>query len=470
MKTLELDIYDNMSDFFDGSSDLVFIISKENEIVNLNNSAAEFFSESKLNLISKSLTSLFDIKGDEQSDLVLFTPINSAKSISLKGKVYHLGTGNKLVLIHEAIHRKVLFERLLNHSPLGFIIFNPDGRVYYYNDQFLELCGIKKEDLNDYVVFEDKLLESSGKLKFIRDAFTENKPVYTNGYYDDLMEKGRGYQIWLETLILPLFDSVGNIDKVALIHSDISDVKLAREEVKIANDRADEAYRLKNTFLANLSHEIRTPLNSIIGFSELITDFARANLSEAESELLNTFKRGINRLYKTLSQIMEISQIDSGGYPIKLKPINVVEKISKVLKSQQKEIEKKKIEIITSFEPGIENVLADETAIDNVLINLIENAIKFTNKGSITIETKANSPKTILFCSVKDTGIGISPEYLDHIFEPFSQEQIGYSRPYEGNGLGLALTKRFLELMNGSITVESTKGVGTNFTFSISIH
>jgi PAS domain S-box-containing protein len=470
MKTLELDIYDNMSDFFDGSSDLVFIINKENEIVNLNNSAAEFFSESKLNLISKSLISLFDIKGDEQSDLVLFTPLNSAKSISLKGKVYHLGTGNKLVLIHEAIHRKVLFERLLNHSPLGFIIFNPDGRVYYYNDQFLELCGIKKEDLNDYVVFEDKLLESSGKLKFIKDAFTENKPVYANGYYDDLMEKGRGYQIWLETLILPLFDSVGNIDKVALIHSDISDVKLAREEVKIANDRADEAYRLKNTFLANLSHEIRTPLNSIIGFSELITDFARANLSEAESELLNTFKRGINRLYKTLSQIMEISQIDSGGYPIKLRPINMVEKISKVLKSKQKEIEKKKIEIITSFEPGIENVLADETAIDNVLINLIENAIKFTNKGSITIETKANSPKTILFCSVKDTGIGISPEYLDHIFEPFSQEQIGYSRPYEGNGLGLALTKRFLELMNGSITVESTKGVGTNFTFSISIH
>lgn len=470
MKTAELDIYKNFNDFFDGSNDLVFVIDKENVIVELNKFAAEFFSESKLNLISKNLISLFDIKSDEHNGIVYFSPLKYVNSSPFKGKIYHLDAGNKLVVIHEAIDRKVLFQRLLNHSPLGIIIFNSDGRIHYYNDQFLELWGIKKEALDDYVVFDDRLLESSGKLKLIKDAFTANKPVYSSGYYDQLMEKGRGYQIWLETLILPLFDSIGNIDKVALIHYDISDIKLAREEVRVANDRADEANRLKNTFLANLSHEIRTPLNSIIGFSELITEFAKGNLSEAESELLNTFKRGIGRLFKTLSQIMEISQIDSGSYPVKLKPINIVESISKILKSKQKEIEKKKFEIITSFEQGCENVLADETALGNVLTNLIENAIKFTSKGSISIATKANTPKTILFCSVKDTGIGISPEYLDHIFEPFSQEQIGYSRPYEGNGLGLALSKRFLELMNGSITVESTKGVGTNFTFSISIH
>ncbi len=470
MKTTELDIINNFSDFFGSSNDLVFLIDKENNIIDVNEFAVEFFFESKLNLVSQNFTGLFDIQRSEKDNVVSFVPISSKSSTPLQGNIFHLKEGYKLLIIKEAIEKKVLFQRLLNHSPLGFIIFNKDGSVYYYNDQFIDLWGLKKEDLSNYLIFEDRLLESSGKLKLIQDAFTANNPVYTSGYFDQLMERGRGYQIWLETLILPIFDSLGNIDKVALIHTDISDIKLAREEVKIAIDREEEANRLKNTFLANLSHEIRTPLNSIIGFSELITEFAKENLTEAETELLGTFKRGISRLHKTLTQIMEISQIDSGSYPVRLKPINVEEKISRILSSKNKEIEKKKIEVITSFDPIAKEVLADETALENVLNNLIDNAIKFTVKGSVTIETKSNAPNTILFCSIKDTGIGISPEYLDHIFEPFSQEKIGYSRPFEGNGLGLALTKRFLELMNGSITVESTKGVGTNFTFSISIH
>ncbi|MBM4175907.1 MAG: PAS domain-containing sensor histidine kinase [Ignavibacteria bacterium] len=470
MKAAELDIVKNFSDFFNSSNDLVFLIDKENNIIDLNEFAADYFFEAKVNLLSRNLTSLFDIQRDENEDLVIFSPLNSIDQTPLPGKIFHLKDGNKLLILDEVIDRKILFQRLLNHSPFGFIIFNKSGTIFYHNDQFIDLWGIKKEDLKDYNVFKDKLLESSGKLKLIQDAFDANNPVYTNGYFDQLMEKGRGYQIWLETLILPIFDSLGNIEKVALIHTDISDIKLAREEVKIAIDRADEANRLKNTFLANLSHEIRTPLNSIIGFSELITEFAKENLSDADIELLGTFKRGIGRLHKTLTQIMEISQIDSGSYPVALKPINIVESISGIIKSKQKEIEKKKLEILTSFEKNTIEVLADETALNNVLLNLIENAIKFTIRGSISIETKANVSNTILFCSIKDTGIGISPEYLDHIFEPFSQEKIGYSRPFEGNGLGLALTKRFLELMNGSITVESTKGVGTNFTFSISIH
>lgn len=127
------------------------------------------------------------------------------------------------------------------------------------------------------------------------------------------------------------------------------------------------------------------------------------------------------------------------------------------------------MEIILDLDPDYNIILADKICLTKALSNLVDNAIKFTNRGYVKIETFTNNAKNILFCSIKDTGIGISEEYLDHIFEPFSQEDIEFSRAYEGNGLGLALTKRYLDLINSSITVESVKGIGSTFTFSLPI-
>jgi PAS domain S-box-containing protein len=362
------------------------------------------------------------------------------------------------------------FKTIVEKIPVGVIIFDKMGKPIFCNEAFEKMWGIKEGLLENYNLFEDIILKSSNILEQIKQVF-EGKPyLFLEGYYDTLLEKGKGYKIWVESTLFPLLNGEGNVEYVVISHKDISEVKLAQEEIRIAKDEAAEANRLKNAFLANLSHEIRTPLNSIIGFGDLMLETVKNKIDDSEFDLLSNFQFGIKRLYRTLTQILELSQIDTGNYQIQIQPLNLKDEIQTVINAFKSEIEKKKLEILFNLDENHLNVLADKPALNRILTNLIENAIKFTDKGYIKIETFSNKNETILFCSIKDTGIGISEEYLEHIFEPFSQEEDGFNRPYEGNGLGLALTKRYLDLINSSITVDSVKGVGSTFTFTLPIY
>jgi len=362
------------------------------------------------------------------------------------------------------------FKTIVEKFPVGVIIFDKLGNPVFCNEAFEKMWGIKKEDLESYNLFEDKLLKSTNLLDQIKQVFEGKPSLFLEGYYDTLLEQGRGYKIWVETTLFPLYDDESKVEYVVISHKDISEVKLAQEEIRIAKDEAAEANRLKNAFLANLSHEIRTPLNAIIGFGDLMLETVKDKIEESEYDLLSNFQIGIKRLYRTLTQILELSQIDTGNYQIEIEPLNLKEEIQKVISEFRSDIESKKLEVQINLDENHLNILADKPALNRILTNLIENAIKFTPKGYIKIETFPNKNETILFCSIKDTGIGISEEYLDHIFEPFSQEEDGFNRPFEGNGLGLALTKRYLDLINSSITVDSVKGVGTTFTFTLPIY
>lgn len=361
------------------------------------------------------------------------------------------------------------FKIMIDKIPVGVIVFDKLGKPVYHNEAFEKLWGIKKEHLENYNLFDDKILMTSNLLDKIKQIFEAKQTLFLEGYYDTLLEQGKGYTIWVESTLFPLLNDEGEVEYLVITHKDISEVKLAQEEIRIAKDEAAEANRLKNAFLANLSHEIRTPLNAIIGFGDLILETVKGKVSESEFDLIGNFQIGIKRLHRTLTQILELSQIDTGNYQINIEPTNLKEEVQKVLSEFKSEIESKKLEIFLNLDEKHLQILADKPALNRVLTNLIENAIKFTNKGYIKIETFPNKNETILFCSIKDTGIGISEEYLDHIFEPFSQEEDGFNRPYEGNGLGLALTKRYLDLINSSITVDSVKGVGTTFTFTLPI-
>ncbi len=362
------------------------------------------------------------------------------------------------------------FKTIVEKIPVGIIVFDKQGNPVYHNKSFEKMWGIKQEQLKDYNLFEDKILKSTNLLDQIKQVFEGKSNLFLEGYYDTLLERGKGYTIWVETNIFPLLDEKEEVKYVVVSHKDISEVKLAQEEIRIAKDEAAEANRLKNAFLANLSHEIRTPLNAIIGFGDLMLETVKGKIDEAEFDMLSNFQIGIKRLYRTLTQILELSQIDTGNYQIQIEPINLKDEVQRVIKDFRSELENKKLDVVISLDENHPNVLADKPALNRILTNLIENAIKFTDKGYIKIETFPNKNETILFCSIKDTGIGISEEYLNHIFEPFSQEEDGFNRPYEGSGLGLALTKRYLDLINSSITVDSVKGVGSTFTFTLPIY
>ncbi|MGB9664076.1 MAG: PAS domain-containing sensor histidine kinase [Ignavibacteria bacterium] len=362
------------------------------------------------------------------------------------------------------------FKTIVEKIPVGIIIFDKEGNPVYHNEAFEKMWGIQKEQLENYNLFQDRTLKSTNLLDQIKQVFEGKPNLFLEGYYDTLLEKGKGYTIWVETNIFPILDDKGSVEFVVVSHKDISEVKLAQEEIRIAKDEAAEANRLKNAFLANLSHEIRTPLNAIIGFGDLMLDIVKDKIDETELDLLSNFQIGIKRLYRTLTQILELSQIDTGNYQIQIEPVNLKDEVQRVINDLKSEAENKKLEFVLSLDENHLNILADKPALNRILTNLIENAIKFTEKGYIKIESFPNKNETILFCSIKDTGIGISEEYLDHIFEPFSQEEDGFNRPFEGNGLGLALTKRYLDLINSSITVDSVKGVGSTFTFTLPIY
>ncbi len=231
-------------------------------------------------------------------------------------------------------------------------------------------------------------------------------------------------------------------------------------DLKKALKNAEDANYLKNAFLSNMSHEIRTPLNGIIGFSNLLV----TELSIMENQELFEFASGIqesgDRLLHLLNNIIDISRIEANDMEMKLTPCNsneIIESVSNLYKFKANE---KKLKFNTKYNE-IPDVLADEQNITKIISDIIDNAVKYTDKGFINVITDYDAEENLVVISVKDTGIGIDESYLKHVFEAFRQESLGYSRNYQGAGLGLPLAKRLVSLMKGDISVESKKGIGT---------
>jgi signal transduction histidine kinase/CheY-like chemotaxis protein/Tfp pilus assembly protein PilF len=231
-------------------------------------------------------------------------------------------------------------------------------------------------------------------------------------------------------------------------------------ELKKALKNAEDANYLKNAFLSNMSHEIRTPLNGIIGFSNLLV----TELSIMENQELYDFANGIqqsgDRLLHLLNNLIDISRIEANDMEVKLQPCKINEIIENVANLYKFKANEKKLKFNTKYNE-VPDVLADEHNITKIISDIIDNAVKYTDKGFINVISDYDADENLVIISIKDTGIGIDESYINHVFEAFRQESLGYSRNYQGAGLGLPLAKRIINLMKGDIIVESKKGVGT---------
>lgn len=255
----------------------------------------------------------------------------------------------------------------------------------------------------------------------------------------------------------------------------------ARKQLQAQNIALQRMDKLKDEFLANTSHELRTPLNGIIGIAESMIDGATGSLSQPQINNLSLIVSSGRRLTQLVNDILDFSKLKHQNIDLQIQPVGVREITEIILTLSQHLIHNKPLELINNIPPNLPPANADENRLQQILYNLIGNAIKFTENGTIEISAKLltketeqlsdeNSSKQYLAISVKDTGIGISKEKFEIIFESFEQADGSTSRIYGGTGLGLAITKQLVELHKGKIWVESELGKGSTFTFTLPIY
>jgi PAS domain S-box-containing protein len=272
--------------------------------------------------------------------------------------------------------------------------------------------------------------------------------------------------IWIQSNIEPVFRN----DELVELHGvniDITDKKGAEQELKSAKERAEASDKLKTAFLNNISHEIRTPLNGILGFGQILID---ENLTQEEKdEYLNILNKSGERLINTVTNYVDISMISSGNQKVNKRNVYLVSILNSVIRAYNDTCKSKKIDLLLDLTDPDANTLlfTDDELLSKILCHLVDNAVKFTSEGSVIVGCQILE-KEFLF-SVKDTGIGITGENQQKVFKNFVQEEISNTRGYEGSGLGLSIATGLIELLGGRIWMESEKGTGSTFYFTIPV-
>ena len=238
-------------------------------------------------------------------------------------------------------------------------------------------------------------------------------------------------------------------------------------DLQKARDEALEATRTKSEFLANMSHELRTPLNSIIGFSGIVKDGIAGPVNEEQSKQLSMVYNSAKHLLDLINDILDLSKVEAGKMEVYKEDINFHEMLADVCNLMQPQVEEKHLKLDVNLLDSPEIYHTDGKMLRQVLLNLLSNAIKFTNEGEVSISCRIF--KSLLQIEIKDSGIGISKENLEHVFDSFKQLDAGDNRLNEGTGLGLAICREFIELLGGCLAAKSETGLGSTFTIELPI-
>ncbi|MFD2202187.1 ATP-binding protein [Shivajiella indica] len=354
------------------------------------------------------------------------------------------------------------FRNVWESSSEGLMLATDEGKIITVNEAFSKLVGIPVQELEsnnvtylfsdpDFFQYEKERLEELYKDGKVQNINLEIRMPFKSGlkeidyYASELKSKIEGKTVYLS------------------VFRDNSEKKKYEAGLKAAKEKAEEANRMKTSFLSNMSHEIRTPLNGILGTTENIMQ-QRPNDKELISQLEIIQESG-ERLLHTINSILDISKIEANKMEVKLSEVNINDFMAKIILPLKSLAIKKGVLISVKYHTHPFIGYLDERYFEMIVNNIVGNAIKYTNKGLVTIKIGKNNQKLEL--EVIDQGIGMSQEFLEKIFNPFEQESHGYGRNYEGTGLGLAITKNLVTIMKGEIMVESEKDKGTRVVINL---
>ncbi|WP_174875754.1 PAS domain S-box protein [Vogesella oryzae] len=359
--------------------------------------------------------------------------------------------------------RNAEFEGIVQamRQAMAVVEFDLDGSILDANDNFLRLSGYSLEELRGQHHRRLCLPAEADSADYQTFWATLRHGEFIKGEYCRRAKDGHSF--WIHASYNPILDADGKPWKVVKLASDLTERKAMEHDLLLARDKAEQAASAKGMFLANMSHEIRTPMNAIIGFTELLLG---SRLDDEQRHHLNTVRQSARALLGLLNDILDTAKLERGAIELENRDFSLRELCQQVLAALQLQANQKGLSLQLDYPPELaDGFHGDALRLRQILINLLGNAVKFTERGSVTLQLRQQQGRLQL--SVIDTGIGIAPERLPHIFAPFTQADASMARRFGGTGLGTTIARQLVELMGGDIHATSLPGVGSSFIVSL---
>ncbi|MCU7495373.1 MAG: PAS domain-containing protein [Ignavibacteria bacterium] len=363
------------------------------------------------------------------------------------------------LLVNEIDENKKLL-MAIKQSPVSILISDASWCTEYVNPAFTKLTGY---GLREIAGDMPPLLKNDIKDFHLQKEMVEVVAGGKEWKQEVLSGKKGGMEFWSVVTVSALRDDDGNLSHYIFIQEDISERKVMEDSLRKAKEKAEASANMKAEFLAMMSHEIRTPVNTMLSFASLLKMELSEHLTEESKAAFDMLSSGGLRLIRTMEMILSMADLQADNYEAKYESIDLnADIVQRKIDEFRLSAGVKKLGFGYRNECRSSVVRADRNSVFQIFINLLDNAIKFTNSGAVEVILRNDEENNVIM-EVSDTGKGLSEDYIPQLFTPFSQEEGGYTRRFEGNGLGLALVKKYCDINDAKVEVRSQKGKGSTF-------